>query len=63
MVPGPLDLALLDSQKAHPFSLHTTLRKELKRVTFPTAQMALIVKVAPNPDVDVHKQKENSIHS
>lgn len=63
MVPRPLDLALLDSQKAHPFSLHTALQKELKQLIIPIAQMALIIKVALNPDVDVHKQRENSIHS
>lgn len=48
------------SQNAHLFSLYTALQKELKQVT---AQMALIIQVAPNPDVDVHKQSENSIHN
>lgn len=50
------------SQKPHLFSLYIALQKELKQVTFPTAQMAVTIKVAPNPDVDVHKQRENSIY-
>lgn len=59
MVPRPFDLVQLDFPEGTPAL--SALQKELKQVTFPTAQMALTIKVAPNPDVDVHKQRENSI--
>lgn len=59
MVPRPFDLVQLDFPEGTPAL--SALQKELKQITFPTAQMALTIKVAPNPDVDVHKQRENSI--
>lgn len=56
---NPFDLALLDLPEGTPlFSLYTALQKELKQITFPTAQMALVViKVVPKTDVDVHEQQ------
>lgn len=56
---GPFDLALLGFPEGTPlFSLYTSLQKELKQITFPTSQMALVViKVAPKTDVDVHQQQ------
>lgn len=56
---NPFDLALLDLPEGTPlFSLYTALQKELKQITFPTAQMALVViKVVPQTDVDMHEQQ------
>lgn len=46
------------------FSPYTALQKELKQITFLTAQMALVViKVVPKADVDECEQRENSINS
>lgn len=59
LAPGPFDLVLLDFPEGTPlFSLYTALQKELKQITFPTAQMALVViKVVPKTDVGVHEQQ------